>query len=370
MCDLPLFPVYLSGPWPAAGWYSQMRIEAKRDPEKYGPEDLEEASRDALLVCIDDQLRAGADVVSPCLNVMGVAEGLGVLESISGLEPVAPRRKLPPRRRIGSIGGSDPVFRMEKAPLALRGLGVAVELERLRALTSTMAVATLPGPFTLAGMVHGGPVAHGREAVAAQFCSLLRGELETLANLGVEMAQLDESGAAWAGEDPKSLADLIRRVVDGLPIEVAVRLSTMDSLGRPGGRRKYRPWLVDLANAMAAATINVRQFDLSFAAAEMAEIEIISELPTRRVALGLVDVSSPWIEPAHLIADRVRLALKVVPAERIYLSADAGLGSLPRSIAARKVASLNEAAKMLREEMGIREAIAGERRDEMATVGV
>ncbi|MGC3947160.1 MAG: hypothetical protein QM762_22015 [Chryseolinea sp.] len=91
-------------------------------------EDLEEASRDALLVAIDDQLRSGADVVSPCLNVMGVAEGLGVLESISGLEPVAPRRKLC-SKKTRCDWWSRPCVSYGKAPLALRGLGVAVELE-------------------------------------------------------------------------------------------------------------------------------------------------------------------------------------------------------------------------------------------------
>ncbi|MGC3947159.1 MAG: hypothetical protein QM762_22010 [Chryseolinea sp.] len=143
----------------------------------------------------------------------------------------------------------------------------------------------------------------------------------------------------------------------------------MDSLGRPTGRRKYRPWLIDLANAMANATINVRQFDLSFAAAEMAEIEIIGELPTRRVALGLVDAVPPWVEPPHLIAERIRQGVKVIPAERIYLSADAGLGSLTRNIAARKVASLAEAARIVREEFVLRRT-ASDRRDEKIEVGV
>src|SRR5438067_1897964 len=156
MSDLPLFPVYLAGVWPAASWYVEHILAEKRQSEREYPRDSEETARDAFLVALDDQLRVGADIVSTTLGLPGTAEDTGVL------------------------------------------------------------------------------------------------------------------------------ADLIRRTVDGIPLEVCLRLGYLDGVGRPMARRRYLPWLIEIASAVAAATVNVRQFDLAFGGVEMAEIELLAELPPRR----------------------------------------------------------------------------------------
>jgi 5-methyltetrahydropteroyltriglutamate--homocysteine methyltransferase len=348
MSDLPLLPVYLAGAWPAASWYIRHILDTKRHPERHFNDDSEEVARDAFLVALDDQLRVGADIVTTNLGLPGVSEGTAVLDRIQGLEPLPSRKKLSSRLYHGAA-----VYQQTKPLVALRGLGVASDAERLMSLSSTSSVSTLPGPYTLAGLISGG---QGRNNVAASLCPLLRGEIESLINCGVTLLQLDESGFAGAPDDASVLADLVRRTVDGLPIEIALRLGYLDGYGRPMGRRKYRPWLVETATAVTNATINVRQFDLAFGAVEMAEIDVLLELPSRRIGLGIVDGSCTWVESSSLLIERIHEAKRHVPAERLWIAADAGLAALTRNVAIRKVNNMVEAARQVRNELGIREA--------------
>jgi 5-methyltetrahydropteroyltriglutamate--homocysteine methyltransferase len=348
MSDLPLLPVYLAGTWPAASWYIRQLLDSRRHPERHYKDDGEEVARDAFLVALDDQLRVGADIVTTNLGLPGVVEGISILERIQGLETLPSRKQLSSRLYHGQ-----PIYQQTKPLLALRGLGVATDAERLMSLSSTLSVSTLLGPYTLASLIQGG---QGRVSMAMSLATLLRGELESLVNAGVMMVQLDETGFAWAPDEPSVLADLVRRTVDGIPIEVHLRLGYLDGYGRPMGRRKYRPWLVETTNEVVNATINVRQFDLAFGAMEMNEVDVLADLPARRIGLGIVDSCNTWVEPATLLAERIREAKKYVPAERLWITADAGMAALSRNVAIRKVNSMVEAARTVRQELGVREA--------------
>jgi 5-methyltetrahydropteroyltriglutamate--homocysteine methyltransferase len=203
-------------------------------------------------------------------------------------------------------------------------------------------------------MIHG---SQSRLATANALSPLIRAEMESLSTTGVVAVQLDEWGMANAADDASTLADLIRRTVDGIPIEVHLRFGYLDPLGRPTGRRRYRPWLPALASAVTSATLNVRQFDLAFAAAELNELDVLAELPARRIGLGVVDVTCTWVEPAALIAERLKQAVDHTQAERIWVTSDASFAALPRAVAIRKINSMVEAARTVRATFGVREAV-------------
>jgi 5-methyltetrahydropteroyltriglutamate--homocysteine methyltransferase len=58
------------------------------------------------------------------------------------------------------------------------------------------------------------------------------------------------------------------------------------------------------------------------------------------------------VEPAEVVAQRVRRALPVVDASRIVLAPDCGMKYLPRASAEGKLRSMTEAARILRAELG------------------
>src|SRR5215470_9576980 len=59
-----LLPVSVIGSWSFPGWYAKFCEDVERQPEMFGTDDRQEAVRDAVRLAIDDQLRAGADIIT------------------------------------------------------------------------------------------------------------------------------------------------------------------------------------------------------------------------------------------------------------------------------------------------------------------
>ncbi len=92
---------------------------------------------------------------------------------------------------------------------------------------------------------------------------------------------------------------------------------------------------------------------LDFANREMAGIECLKSLPKEKeVAVGVLDIRTSMIESPEQVAARIRKVLKIVPAERLYLSTDCGMKPLSRTVAKMKLKALAEGAKIVRKEIG------------------
>jgi 5-methyltetrahydropteroyltriglutamate--homocysteine methyltransferase len=115
---------------------------------------------------------------------------------------------------------------------------------------------------------------------------------------------------------------------------------------RAVGHRSYRPLFAHLGRA------RVSQLALEFASRELAEVELLSELPeSMDVAVGLVDVKNTWIEPAALIAERLRTVLRYVDAKRVSVTPDCGFSQTARHLAIAKAAAMVEGARVVRNEI-------------------
>jgi 5-methyltetrahydropteroyltriglutamate--homocysteine methyltransferase len=76
----------------------------------------------------------------------------------------------------------------------------------------------------------------------------------------------------------------------------------------------------------------------------------------RDFVAGVIDVRSLEVEPATVVADRIRDCLEVIPAERLGVTTDCGLINLPRMIAFQKLRALVEGTKIVREEVLAKQA--------------
>ena len=87
--------------------------------------------------------------------------------------------------------------------------------------------------------------------------------------------------------------------------------------GRPRGfNRTYRPLFPDLLEAQ------VDQFVLEFTNRQMADIDLWQEYqPRQELVVGVVDQKCFTIETPEFVADRIRTALKYVPADKLWISA-------------------------------------------------
>src|SRR6516225_4298726 len=88
---LPLIPATVIGSWSFPGWYAKFCDDVARHPEAIGPDDREEAVRDAVRLAVDDQLRAGADLITDG-EMQRVDFNLGFYDHLHGVRPLAQRR--------------------------------------------------------------------------------------------------------------------------------------------------------------------------------------------------------------------------------------------------------------------------------------
>jgi 5-methyltetrahydropteroyltriglutamate--homocysteine methyltransferase len=116
---------------------------------------------------------------------------------------------------------------------------------------------------------------------------------------------------------------------------------------RAVGHRTYRPLFPHIGQA------RVKQLALEFASRELAEIELLAELPeSMDVAVGLVDVKNTWVEPPELIVARIKSVLKHVAPQRLSITPDCGFSQTARHIAVAKARSLAEGSRIVRKELG------------------
>ncbi len=69
------------------------------------------------------------------------------------------------------------------------------------------------------------------------------------------------------------------------------------------------------------------------------------------VAVGLVDVKNTWIEPPELVAERLRLVLRHVEAERVSVTPDCGFSQTARHMAIAKAAAMVAGVHIVRAEL-------------------
>ncbi len=361
MSSLPIIPATVIGSWSFPGWYAKLCADAVRDPALYGPDDLEEALRDAVRLAVDDQLRAGADIITDG-ELQRVDFNLGFYDHLHGL------KRLPQGRLHGPPAHDQRSRYVCTEPItAPDGLGLVREYQRLRTITGAPVKMPIPGPFTLAGCIQGGEVYRDRKEITEALLPIVNREMKELVKLGVDFIQIDEPSFAChppspspptplpmgpmgptgpVGEGLDYFLDVVRRTVEGVRAKTSMHLCFGNYRGRAVGWRSYKPLFPHLARA------TVDQLALEFASREMSEIELAGEIqPPKELAVGLIDVKNTWVEPPELVADRLRLTLKHIDPERVHVTPDCGFSQTARHVATRKLKNMVEGVRMVRREL-------------------
>ncbi len=328
------------GSYPFPGWLEL----AGEHLAELGPDDREEATRDAVWAAVGDQLRAGLDVITDGEQTR-FDFNLSFYAFLDGLElDDEPRRRFGPpahdqrgrHRIVGELG-------------APRGLGVVAEWERLRSLApeGTQLKASVPGPYTLAGRIEPNDDHPDRWAVTEALLPVVRAELEALVEAGCGVVTVDEpSMSCYAHrEDPERLVDVFNRTVETVAgrAYLGTHLCFGNYKGRAVGKRRYAPMFP------AFLELKADELHLEMASREFAELELIEAIGERHdVGIGVIDVKSYYVETPADVEERIRACLRYVAPERLSVSPDCGLSQTARWAAQQKLANMVEGARRVR----------------------
>jgi 5-methyltetrahydropteroyltriglutamate--homocysteine methyltransferase len=331
------------GSYPFPGW---LELAGEHIAE-LGPDDREEAIRDAVTVAIVDQRRAGLDVITDGEQTR-FDFNLSFYAFLDGLQ-----LERDSRRRFGPPAhdqrGRHRIVGELRAP---RGLGVVDEFTRLRELAPPGArlKASVPGPYTLAGRIEPGGDYGDRYAVTEALVPVVRDELVRLVDAGCEIVTVDEpsmSCYAWR-EDVDRLVDIFNRTVE--PVVGRTYLGTHLCFGNFKARavapRRYAPMFP------AFLRLAADELHLEMASREFAELELIEEIGREKdVGVGVIDVKSYYVETPDDVEERIRRCLRHVAPERLAVSPDCGLSQTARWAASRKLAAMVAGARRVRESL-------------------
>ncbi len=338
--SLPILPTSVVGSHAKMGWWYLVRQEAEAG--RMGCRDVAEALDTATDVAILDQERAGVDVISDGEMRRFGAFFRTYLRRIQGIQ------MLPSEKSIGDPGyHTREVYEVSGRISAPEGLGIVEEFKYLKEHTMKPTKVTCTGPTTFASgtLIKGGY--RDQKELAWDFVAIVNKELKALVAIGADFIQVDEPAFSEIHRDGKELAEIFNATVDGVKAKLAMHVCFGNHRGRPLVKRTYRKLFPGVLEA------NTDQFVLEFANREMAEIELWKEVGAKKeLGAGLVDQKSFYIETPEDIAERIRTALKYVPAEKLWINPDCGFNPTPRWIALPKLKSMVEGAKIVRRELG------------------
>jgi 5-methyltetrahydropteroyltriglutamate--homocysteine methyltransferase len=190
-------------------------------------------------------------------------------------------------------------------------------------------------------------------------------ELHDLADAGCPVIQFEEPQIHLLAVrnivddviNPAFSLEVFNRTVRGLRAKTEVWCHTC--WGNPSQQRMFKE-VQSYKNALE--TLNKVDADVitfESVSAGGADLEAIGKIITeKKIAIGVIDHHSLQVERPDEIAEHIRRALKYIPAERLVISSDCGMGreGMSRRHAYYKIVSLVLGTNMVRKELGLPQA--------------
>ena len=306
---------------------------------RFGPVDVEETLEDATRIAIQDQLEAGVDIISDG-EMRRVNFIIGFYSHLRGIVTEAP-----PRRMGAPHWDTETPFRVSAPLTAPEGLGVIADFKLARAASSAPMKATCPGPITLSIPLRRGSVYATHQEMIDDLVPIVNRELKGLVAAGADFIQIDEPNMAMREADARPWIETFNRTVEGVQAKIALHICFGNLNNKPfAAPRTYRHLFPYVNEAQAD------QLVLEFANREMGELALLAGYG-KEVGLGVIDVKAFRVEPAEVVAERIRAALAFVPAERLVINPDCGFWDTPRWICKRKLRAMVEGARLVRESL-------------------
>ena len=193
----------------------------------------------------------------------------------------------------------------------------------------------------------------------------LNEELHDLADAGCPVVQFEEPQIHLLAVrnivddviNPAFSVEVFNRTVKGLRAKTEVWCHTC--WGNPSQQRMFKEVqsyksALEMLNKVDADVVTFE----SVSAGGM-DLEAIGKVITdKKIAIGVIDHHSLQVERPEEVAEHIRRALKFIPAERLVISSDCGMGreGMSRRHAYYKIVSLVLGTNLVRKELGLPQA--------------
>ncbi len=337
-----LLPTSTAGSLPKPSWLA--KPETLWSPWKLEGEELVEGKQDALRLTLDNQNRAGIDIVSDGEQTRQHFVTT-FIEHLSGVD-FENRQTLKIRNRydasvpsvVGAVSREKSVF-VEDAKF-------------LRKLTDKPIKWALPGPMTMIDTLHD---AHykSREKLAWEFARILNQEARELEAAGVDIIQFDEPAFNVFFDEVNDWGiATLEKAIEGLKCETAVHIcygygikANIDWKNTLGSEwRQYE----EIFPKLQQSNIDLISLECQNSRVPMDLIELIRG---KKVMVGAIDVATSTVETPEEVASTLRKALQFVDADKLYPSTNCGMTPLSRQVATGKLNALSAGAAIVRKEL-------------------
>ena len=219
------------------------------------------------------------------------------------------------------------------------------DVEFLRSLTDRRIKITVPGPFTMTQQAQNDHYDDER-SLALAYAEAVNEELHDLKAAGADIVQIDEPYLQARPEPAREYAvEAIDRALEGIEGDTVLH-TCFGYAAIVHERLAGYPFLSELDGCSAT--------HISLEAAQPGlDPEVLRELPSKVILLGVLDLGSDEAETPEVVAGRLRAALEVVPPERLVAAPDCGMKYLSRDLAFRKLEAMVAGAELVREDLGL-----------------
>mgnify|MGYP001172230485 CR=1 FL=1 len=285
---------------------------------------LVEAQNDATVVALNDQHRAGVDIVTDG-EMRRESYSNRFANALDGIDIDNPGEA------IDRTGKTVPVPRVtgkvsRREPVEVRFV------EFLKSHTDKPIKLTLPGPFTMSQQAQNDFYADDAE-LAMAYAEAVNEELKDLFGAGIDIVQLDEPYVQARPEAARNYAlPAIDRALAGARGTTVLHVCFgygKHVADKPDGYA----FLEELDGCLAD--------EISIECAQPAlKMHLLEGLPSKKIHVGVIDLRDTGIETPETVAARIEAALEFMPEDRLVVAPDCGMKYLAREVAYGKLSNM------------------------------
>jgi len=329
---LTLLPTTVVGSYSMPGWLERLKTDYFL--RRISRHDLEEIHDTAVKAAIKDQEMAGIDIVTD-----GELRRDNMIDYFAGRLPGV------------QIDHASKKFYYDFFDSVVRGklptapLGLVDDFKFLRRFTERPTKFSITGPHSLVRRIRN-EYYPSEEAFALDIARVMNLELRELVKAGATYLQIDEPYYSGFPEDVRWGVKVLNVLTEGVDAKIGLHICYGNRYGKPTWEGSYRYLFPAILDA------RVQQLTLEFARRGEEDVALFREFKAPfELGLGVIDVKNPTVETPDMVAERIRKALEIVPAERLYVNPDCGCLHLPRDVAFAKLCAMVEGTRLVRKEL-------------------